>query len=145
MTYFLQSENNKQSLLKALRLLFVEPLTTDISFECQAGTIRKGPFWRRATSQIRKKSPQRTNRLERARVGPAFERYRVIDSLAKRSLRFPRVFWSPAKRAAIQTPPNARRSMQCQTGSQPPAVSKASWEKGGSEYDLRARVCELDS
>lgn len=83
--------------------LFAESLTTDISFECQAGAIRKSPFWLRATSQTRKKSLQRTNRLECARVGSAFERYRMIDSLAKWSLRFPRVFWSPAKRTATRT------------------------------------------
>lgn len=105
-------------------------------------SIRKGPFWRRATLEIRKKSPQRTNRLEGARIGPVFERYRMIDSLAKQSLRFPRVFWSRAKKSG-DSAPNVRKSEQCQIGSRGPAVSKAFWEKGGNEYNVR--VCELAS
>jgi len=41
--------------------------------------------------------------------------------------------------------PNACRFMQCQTGNQPPAVSKASWEKGGNEYDFRTNAHDLAS
>lgn len=84
---------DKQSVAESAKTIVRRVLNALINLAgAKRGTIRKGPFWRRATSQIRKESPQRTNRLERARVGLAFVRYRVIDSLAKRSLRFPRVF-----------------------------------------------------
>lgn len=84
---------DKQSVAESAGTIVRRVLNALINLpDAKRGAIRKGTFWLRATSQIWKESPQRTNRLERERVGLAFGRYRVIDSLAKRSLRFPRVF-----------------------------------------------------